>query len=123
LTPRASRGDRAAADAALLYSTLLLAVSMTYAGLRWRAVGTCFSQHETEQNRSLRRPVLHDATVHRTAEAAGGINLRHVAQTMLAMPRGSTRMEPRTTRPHFDKGVTSRVPARAVSRNDAVQVA
>jgi hypothetical protein len=59
--------------------------SMTYAGLRWRAVGTCFSQHTTEQNRSFVRPVLHDATVHRTAEAPGGINLRHVAQTMLAM--------------------------------------
>jgi hypothetical protein len=48
------------------------------------------------------RPVLHDATVHRTAEAPGGINLRHVAQTRLAMPRGSTRNEPRTTRPRFD---------------------
>ena len=31
------------------------------------------------------RPVLHDATVHLTAEAPGGINLRHVAQTRLAM--------------------------------------
>lgn len=60
--------------------------SMTYAGLRWRAVGTCFCQHATEQNRSFIRPVLHDATVHRTADAPGGINLRHVAQTKLAMP-------------------------------------
>lgn len=59
--------------------------SITYAGLRCRAVGTCFSQHTTEQNRSFMRPVLHDATVHRTAEAPGGINLRHVAQTRLAM--------------------------------------
>lgn len=31
------------------------------------------------------RPVLHDATVHRIAEAPGGINLRQVAQTKLAM--------------------------------------
>ena len=58
---------------------------MTYDGLRCRAVGMCFSQHVTEQNRSFIRPVLHDATVHRTAEAPGGINLRHVAQTRLAM--------------------------------------
>ena len=60
--------------------------SITYAGLRCRAVGTCFSQHATEQNRSFMRPALHDATVHRTADAPGGINLRHVAQTKLAMP-------------------------------------
>jgi hypothetical protein len=33
------------------------------------------------------RPVLHDATVQRTAEAPVGINLRHVAQTRLAMHR------------------------------------
>jgi hypothetical protein len=59
---------------------------MTYAGLRWRAVGTCFSQHATEQKRSFMRPVLHEATVQRTAEAPGGINVRHVAQTRLAMP-------------------------------------
>jgi len=58
---------------------------MTYAGLRWRAVGTCFSQQVTEQKRSFMRPVLHDATVHRTADVPGGINLRHVAQTRLAM--------------------------------------
>ena len=61
--------------------------STTYAALRWRAVGTCFSQHATEQNRSFIRPVLHDATVHRTAEVPGGISLRHVAQTRLAMHR------------------------------------
>jgi hypothetical protein len=30
--------------------------------------------------------VLHDATVHRIADAPGGINLRHVAQARLAMP-------------------------------------
>jgi hypothetical protein len=60
--------------------------SITYAGFLWRAVGTCFSQHATEQNRSFMRPALHDATVHRTVEAPGGINVRHVAQTMLAMP-------------------------------------
>jgi hypothetical protein len=49
-------------------------------------VGTCFSQQVTEQNRSFKRPVLQDATVHRIAEVPGGINLRHVAQTRLAMP-------------------------------------
>ena len=38
------------------------------------------------QNRSFIRPVLHEATVQRTAEAPGGINLRHVAQARLAMP-------------------------------------
>src|SRR3954466_10597974 len=65
--------------------------SITYAALRCRAVGTCFSQHTTEQNRSFVRPVLHDATVHRTAEVPGGINLRHVAQTRLAMPGGGPR--------------------------------
>jgi hypothetical protein len=53
--------------------------------LRCRAVGTCFSQHVTEQNRSLSRPVLHDATVQRMADVPGGISLRHVAQTKLAM--------------------------------------
>jgi len=53
--------------------------------LRWRAVGTCFSQQRTVQNRSFIRPVLHDATVHRIADVPGGINLRHVAQTKLAM--------------------------------------
>ena len=45
----------------------------------------CFSQHVIEQNRSFIRPVLHDATVHLTAGVPGGINLRHVAQTRLAM--------------------------------------
>jgi hypothetical protein len=30
---------------------------------------------------------LQEATVHRTAEVPGGINLRHVAQTKLAMLR------------------------------------
>jgi hypothetical protein len=49
-------------------------------------VGTCFSQQVTEQNRSFKRPVLQEATVHRIAEVPGGINLRHVAQTRLAMP-------------------------------------
>ena len=53
--------------------------------MRWRAVGTCFSQHVTEQNRSFIRPVLHDATVQRIAVTPIGINLRHVAQTKLAM--------------------------------------
>jgi hypothetical protein len=50
----------------------------------------CFSQHTIVQNRSFIRPVLHDATVHRTAEVPGGINLRQVAQTKLAMPSRST---------------------------------
>ncbi len=59
--------------------------STMYAALRCRAVGMCFSQHPTEQNRSFIRPVLHEATVQRTAEVPGGINLRHVAQTRLAM--------------------------------------
>jgi hypothetical protein len=59
--------------------------SITYAALRCRAVGTCFCQHTTVQKRNFRRPVLHDATVHRTAEVPIGINLRHVAQTKLAM--------------------------------------
>jgi hypothetical protein len=72
--------------AAAGYSAVPTRSSTTYAGLRWRAVGTCFSQHVTEQNRSFMRPVLHEATVHRTAEAPGGINFRHVAQTRLAMP-------------------------------------
>ena len=72
--------------AAGLYSAVSSRSSTTYAGFRWRAVGTCFSQQTTEQNRSFIRPVLHDATEHRTAEAPGGINLRHVAQTKLAMP-------------------------------------
>jgi hypothetical protein len=53
--------------------------------LRWRAVGTCFSQHAAEQNRSFMRPVLHDATVQRIAGVPGGISLRHVAHTRLAM--------------------------------------
>ncbi len=53
--------------------------------MRWRAVGTCFSQHATVQNRSFIRPVLHEATVHRIAGEPGGINLRHVAQARLAM--------------------------------------
>lgn len=53
--------------------------------MRWRAVGTCFSQQPTVQNRSFIRPVLHEATVHRIAEVPGGISLRHVAQTRLAM--------------------------------------
>jgi hypothetical protein len=51
--------------------------------LRCRAVGTCFSQHATEQNRSFSRPALHDATVQRIAEVPGGISLRQVAQTRL----------------------------------------
>ena len=51
----------------------------------------CFSQQMTEQNRSFRRPVLHEATVQRTAEVPGGINLRQVAQTKLAMRLRSTR--------------------------------
>jgi hypothetical protein len=46
----------------------------------------CFSQQVTEQNRSFKRPVLQEATVHRIAEVPGGINLRQVAQTRLAMP-------------------------------------
>ncbi len=50
----------------------------------------CFSQHPTEQKRSLSRPVLHEATVHRTAEVPGGMSLRHVAQTKLAMHRSYT---------------------------------
>src|SRR3569833_4543397 len=54
--------------------------------MRWRAVGTCFSQHTTEQNRSFIRPVLQEATVQRTAAVPGGISLRQVAQTRLAMP-------------------------------------
>jgi hypothetical protein len=61
--------------------------STTYAALRCRAVGTCFCQHATLQKRSFSLPVLHDATVHRTAEVPIGINLRHVAQTKLAMTR------------------------------------
>ena len=59
--------------------------SSTYAALRWRAVGTWACQHFALQNTSFCRPVLHDATVHRTAEVPIGINLRHVAQTKLAM--------------------------------------
>lgn len=59
--------------------------SITYAALRWRAVGTCFSQHATEQNRSFMRPVLHDATVHRIVDAPIGISFRQVAHTRLAM--------------------------------------
>lgn len=50
----------------------------------------CFSQQLTEQNRSFSRPVLHEATVQRIAEVPGGMSLRHVAQTRLAMPLGST---------------------------------
>jgi len=65
-------------------------VSTLYDALRWRAVGTCFSQQDTEQNRSLSRPVLHDATVHRMAEVPGGMSLRQVAQTKLAMTVRST---------------------------------
>ena len=53
--------------------------------MRWRAVGTCFCQQATLQNRSFIRPVLHEATVHRIADAPGAINLRHVAQARLAM--------------------------------------
>jgi hypothetical protein len=45
----------------------------------------CFSQHVTEQKRSFILPVLHDATVQRIALVPGGISLRHVAQTRLAM--------------------------------------
>jgi hypothetical protein len=49
------------------------------------------------------RPVLHDATVQRTAPPPpSGINLRHVAQTRLAMPRRSTPTTPGTTRGDFD---------------------
>ena len=48
-------------------------------------MGTCFSQQIGEQNRSFIRPVLQEATVQRTAEVPGGINLRQVAQTKLAM--------------------------------------
>ena len=59
--------------------------STTYEALRCRAVGTCFSQHVTEQNLSFIRPVLHDATVHRTADVPGAISLRQVAHTRLAM--------------------------------------
>jgi hypothetical protein len=33
--------------------------------LRWRAVGKCASQHETEQNISLMRPELHVDTEQR----------------------------------------------------------
>lgn len=57
----------------------------TYAALRCRAVVTFFCQHATVQKRSLSRPVLHEATVHRMADVPIGINLRHVAQTKLAM--------------------------------------
>ena len=57
-------------------------------------MGTCFSQHPIEQNLSFIRPVLHEATVHRIADVPGGISLRHVAQTKLAMPGY-------VTRPHF----------------------
>lgn len=73
--PASLRADYSAADLS----------SITYDALRCRAVGTCFSQHATEQKRSLSRPVLHEATVHRIAEAPIGISLRHVAQTKLAM--------------------------------------
>jgi len=45
-------------------------------------------QHETEQKRSLSRPVLHDATLHRIAAVPIGISLRQVAHTKLAMPPG-----------------------------------
>ena len=45
----------------------------------------CFSQQEMVQKRSFMRPVLHEATVQRTAAVPGGINLRHVAQARLAM--------------------------------------
>ncbi len=70
------------------YSAASLArSSTTYAALRCRAVGTCFCQHATVQKRNFSRPVLHDATVHRMAEVPIGINLRHVAQTKLAMSR------------------------------------
>jgi hypothetical protein len=37
------------------------------------------------QKRSFNRPVLQDITVQRIAEVPGGINLRQVAQTRLAM--------------------------------------
>ncbi len=40
--------------------------SSTYAALRWRAVGTWACQHFALQNTSFCRPVLHDATLHRT---------------------------------------------------------
>ena len=46
----------------------------------------CFSQQLIEQNLSFMRPVLQEATVQRIAEVPGGISLRHVAQTRLAMP-------------------------------------
>ncbi len=59
--------------------------STTYEAFRWRAVGMCFSQHTTVQNRSFMRPVLQEATVQRIAETPGGINLRQVAQTKLAI--------------------------------------
>jgi hypothetical protein len=87
--------------------------------LRCRAVGTCFSQHTTEQNLSFMRPVLHDATVQRTAEAPGGINLRHVAQTRLAMQRGSTPREPCTPRAHFHKHRTAITVAREGGLSEA----
>lgn len=57
--------------------------SATQLALRCRAVGTCFSQHATEQNRSFIRPALHEATEQRYAGAPRAISLRHVAQTML----------------------------------------
>ena len=56
-----------------------------YAAFRWRAVGICFSQQPTEQNRSFMRPELQEATVHLIADVPIGISLRHVAQTRLAM--------------------------------------
>jgi hypothetical protein len=46
----------------------------------------CFSQHVIVQNRSFMRPVLHDATVQRTADVPGGMSFLHVAQTRLAIP-------------------------------------
>ncbi|MDB4958906.1 MAG: hypothetical protein JWO36_6475 [Myxococcales bacterium] len=48
----------------------------------------CFSQQEIEQNLSFMRPVLQEATVQRIAEVPGGISLRHVAHTRLAMHPG-----------------------------------
>jgi hypothetical protein len=71
------------------YDSPLSAVARSSAiqlALRWRAVGTCFSQQAIEQKRSFIRPALHDATEQRYAVDPSGINLRHVAHTMLDIP-------------------------------------
>ncbi len=73
-----------------------------YAALRCRAVGTCFSQHATVQNRSFILPVLHEATVQRTAEVPTGMSLRHVAQTKLAIPGWYHEHARHTTDNNFD---------------------